>query len=683
MLRGKSGRLIAYAGVGLTLTCFLWSRPATAQQTDEAAAPNRARAYYHFTLAHMYEERGVLFNQPGMLARAIEELRLALENDPGSSYLSGALANLYARTGRWRSALEEAEGAIERNPDELSARRLLAQLYLGILGSNNQTSAPEGLNENAIRTFEDILQRDPTDVASFLVLAQLYRFSGDNAQSEETLKRALAMQPDSSNVSTQLALLYVEVGDYSAAIEILSRLTEDYEDPDLLSTLAYSYQQMRDYPAAADAYSRALQHDPENRAYKRGLGESFLYDKKFGQAVEQFEGLVADDPRDGDSHLRLSQIYRYQHRHDKARESLHTAGELMPGNMEIQYNQVLLEETVGDIAAAIELIRGILESSQKRSTSFYTAQEKTNRAIFLGKLGVLNRGRGEFQAAEAAYREMGELGGDNSPRSQVGLIETFQDARDYERALAVSKQAVEQFPDNRDLILTRAYLLATTGEREAPARLLEPLLNGSSQDREIHLALAQVLLRTRQYDEAIQAVDQAREISEGVDEKWYIEFLYGSISERRKSYGQAESAFRRALDLNPESAMTLNYLGYMLADQGIRLDEAVGYIEKALETDPSSGAYLDSLGWAYYRLDQLEKAEEYLTKALERIPNDPTIRDHLGDLYARTGRMTEALVEWKAALEEWNRLPENELEVDEVSALEQKIRQADTAAKRM
>ncbi len=683
MLRGKSGRLIAHAGVWLTLACLLWSRPAAAQQFDEAAAPNRARAYYHFTLAHMYEERGVLFNQPEMLARAIEELRLALEYDPGSSYLSGALANLYARTGRWRSALEEAEAAIERNPDELGARRLLGRLYLGVLGSTNRTTAPEGLNETAIRTFEDILQRDPADLASYLVLAQLYRFSGDNAQSEETLKRALALQPDSSDVSTQLALLYVEVGDYSAAIEILSRLTADDDDPDLLSTLAYSYQQMRDYPAAADAYSRALQRDPENRAYKRGLGESLLYDQKFGQAVEQFEGLVEDDPRDADSHLRLSQIYRYQHRYEEARESLNTADQLAPGNMEIQYNQVLLEEIIGDIPAAIELIRGILESSQKPSVNYYTAQEKTNRAIFLGKLGALYRGRGEFQTAEATYREMGELGGDNTPRSQVGLIETFQDARDYDQALAVSKQAVEQFPDNRELILTRAYLLATTGEREAPARLLEPLLDGSSQDREIHLAMAQVLLRTRQYDEAIQAVDQAREISEGVDERSYIEFLYGSIWERRKSYGQAEEAFRRALDLNPESAMTLNYLGYMLADQGIRLDEAVGYIEKALETDPFSGAYLDSLGWAYYRLDQLELAEEYLTKAVDRIPNDPTIRDHLGDLYARTGRMSEALVEWKTALEEWNRLPENEVEADEVAALEQKIRQADTAANRM
>jgi Flp pilus assembly protein TadD len=92
--------------------------------------------------------------------------------------------------------------------------------------------------------------------------------------------------------------------------------------------------------------------------------------------------------------------------------------------------------------------------------------------------------------------------------------------------------------------------------------------------------------------------------------------------------------------------------------------------------DPNSGAYLDSLGWAYFRQNRLDLAEQYLQKAVERIPTDPTIRSHLGDVYYKVGRVSQAVTEWKSALEQWKRLPKNEIEPDEVASLERKLRDA-------
>ena len=80
----------------------------------------------------------------------------------------------------------------------------------------------------------------------------------------------------------------------------------------------------------------------------------------------------------------------------------------------------------------------------------------------------------------------------------------------------------------------------------------------------------------------------------------------------------------------------------MLADRGVQLAEALGYIERALEIDPHNGAYLDSLGWVYFRLNELEKAELNLTQAARSNDADPTILDHLGDLYSRLGQYREA-----------------------------------------
>ena len=82
----------------------------------------------------------------------------------------------------------------------------------------------------------------------------------------------------------------------------------------------------------------------------------------------------------------------------------------------------------------------------------------------------------------------------------------------------------------------------------------------------------------------------------------------------------------------------MNYLGYMLADRGTRLDEALGYIRRAVALDPQNGAYLDSLGWVYYKMGNYELAEENLRRASERMGDDPTIHDHLGELYMKTGR---------------------------------------------
>ena len=122
--------------------------------------------------------------------------------------------------------------------------------------------------------------------------------------------------------------------------------------------------------------------------------------------------------------------------------------------------------------------------------------------------------------------------------------------------------------------------------------------------------------------------------------------------------------------------MTLNYLGYMLADQNMKLEEALGDIKKALELDPANGAYLDSLGWAYFRLGKYELAEENLLKASQKINTDPTVHDHLGDLYQKTGRLKQAATHWERALNEWNRTIAAEVDQDNAAQVQKKLESA-------
>jgi tetratricopeptide (TPR) repeat protein len=114
----------------------------------------------------------------------------------------------------------------------------------------------------------------------------------------------------------------------------------------------------------------------------------------------------------------------------------------------------------------------------------------------------------------------------------------------------------------------------------------------------------------------------------------------------------------------------------MLADRGTRLDEALGYIRRAVALDPQNGAYLDSLGWVYYRQGNYDLAEENLRLASEKISTDPTVQAHLGDLYQKTGRLKLATAHWQRALDEWNKTIPAEVDNDEVAKVQKDLESA-------
>ena len=142
---------------------------ATASVPGQPVEPDKARAYYHYSLGHFYQERGALFKRADMLTQAIEELKLALQYDPDSTFLSLELADLYAATGRWRNALQEAENAVQRNPQDSEARKFLGRLYLRLLTGGRSSQVSAEMRQRAVQQFEEILERDPADVGSYLV----------------------------------------------------------------------------------------------------------------------------------------------------------------------------------------------------------------------------------------------------------------------------------------------------------------------------------------------------------------------------------------------------------------------------------------------------------------------------------------------------------------------------------
>ena len=124
------------------------------------------------------------------------------------------------------------------------------------------------------------------------------------------------------------------------------------------------------------------------------------------------------------------------------------------------------------------------------------------------------------------------------------------------------------------------------------------------------------------------------------------------------------------------NASVLNYLGYMLADRGLRLEEALGYIKRAVEQEPQNAAYLDSLGWAYFKMGNYELAEANLIKATERLSSDGTVQEHLATLYFKTGRVKEAAAHWERALQEWGKATPGEVDSNDVARVQKELESA-------
>ena len=667
-------------------TAALAQQPASAPQQTQAPAasalpsvetktPDRADAYYHFQLGHMYEEMVAVTGRSEYATKAVDEYKAALAVDPASAYLASALAELYARTGDIREAVAEATEVIARDPDNLDAHRLLGRIYLRSIGDlQSGTKDTEAVLHLAIDQYEQIIRLDPSSIEDHLLLGRLYRLNSETAKAEAEFRTSVKLQPSSEDAVTTLALLYNEEGDPARALEILNAVPEVDRSPRVDSVLGYTYEQKKDYKHAIDAYRKAVDLDKDNLDAVRGLAQNLLSDNQMDAALEQFQTISAADPQDAQTLLHISEIYRRDGQFEKALDVLNKAQSVAPDSMEVEYNRAVIQESLGKYdEAATEL--GELLTRTEKSNGVYSTFERNNRAIFLERLGTIYRDENKTQLAVDTFRKMIDLGEDAVARGYQQIIETDRDAKDWPAATAVAREAVEKLPKDRGLQLVLAGQEADSGEADAAIARVKAMLKGSNpaEDREIWIALAQMNSRLRRYPDAEKALDKALELSTKQEDKDYVNFIAGSIYERQKKYDEAEGYFRKVLASDPKNATALNYLGYMLADRGTRLDEALSLIRRAVALDPQNGAYLDSLGWVHFKMGKYDLAETALRRAVDRIDNDPTVHEHLGDVYQKTNRLKLAVTQWERSLQEWKKTVPAEVEAADVAKVQKKL----------
>jgi tetratricopeptide (TPR) repeat protein len=610
---------------------------ASAAQTQPAHAPApaaRSGAYYHFSLAQQAR-------MAGRLDEALEEYRKAQKDDPGSGDLRAELARLLRDTGRLDEAIAEAREGVRLDARSAEARLVLGQLYVA-QAEAQQSPAPL---RPAAESYEAALAIDPRDPQTLRELAAIYAQLADHAKAAAVWQRYIDDIDASLEAYLQLGTHRLAQGDTEAAAAALKKAVEIEPSARAFQSLGDIYRAVQKPAEAIEHYRRAAELEPGGIQVRLKLAETLYRERKLEDTITESDLVLRGDPDNRFALELKGKALRDLRRFDEALKLAEDALARDATDLAAAYLKATISESRRDYAAAASQFEAILARPRQRDEG---EQRSSNDRLFLVHLGFDYQQLGRHADAAEAFGRAFELTGRTEAGVLAQRLQALLRARELDKALAEVREARKRFPDEAELVTLEATVLREKGNTEEAILLAEGLRQRSAGKVDVLLEVAEFYQQSKRFGDAESVLADARKVQ---PRELRVLFLLGAVLERQKRHDAAEAVFREALGVQPDSAPVLNYLGYMNADRGVRLDEALGLIQRAVALDPENGAYLDSLGWALFRLDRLDQAETQLRRAVGKGSPNAVVLDHLGDVLKRRGNVREALDYWQRALQ--------------------------------
>ncbi len=536
----------------LPAAALLLASHAVMAQVPAQPAPDRASAYYHDGLAHLYEELAVNNGRPDYAAQAIEEYKLALNADPTSKYLQDGLADLYFRIGRIREAVNAAQEQVKKDPADVSAHTLLGKVYLRSLGDMQGAQSGEML-QLAIGEYEKLAQLQPKDLETHLILGQLYGLNHDSAKAEAQFKMARTIDGNSEDAVLNMARLYSEQGQTQQAIDALTTIPADDRSARIDFALGAAYDQMRRPREAAAAYKAALDEDGDNPDGERALAAALLAGNQPDEALKVYQQLVKADPSDLAATIKVAEIQTGQGHYPGALATLKQARTL-PGagdSLELSLTEATTYDAMGKYDQSAAILQSILASTA-RPDGKYTDADKQNRATFLDRLAIVQREQGKIPEAVATYKQIVAMGGDYRVLGYQGEVNIYTDAHQWKDTLAVANEAAKVLPDNRGVQMLLAYQLSLNGQGDRALEIGNAQLNGSATDLDTHISIAAIDLNLHRTADALAHLDKADALATTNDQRLSVTLQRATVLDRDKQFAAAEVQYRKALTYRPE-----------------------------------------------------------------------------------------------------------------------------------
>jgi tetratricopeptide (TPR) repeat protein len=478
----------------------------------------------------------------------------------------------------------------------------------------------EEARDSARRAFTESSSLDPTLAEAHAALGELAFYAQETVDAERHARRAIAIDKENYGAQRLLArVLFLranEEGSDAKGGMSKAAITQLREVARLNSKEAEAWALL------GELYERSGKLDEAINAYKQWAETSAPLDANI------YEALTGGELTDVAAYTRLGQALA---------------------------NNLRFTEAIAAYEAA-------LRAKNIGSELLNSDEAKLFANNLIERILELQRTQQDWKAAEATTARLRLLLGDSDPGVDLQTIDNLRAQGKSEEALQAIRAAHKRHPQRLDFTQREAAVLTDLGRVEEGAALLEKPGRENSDPFIRRLYIANIYTQAGRPREAVAAAEQALQLAgtsqQGRETAALL--ILASARERAGDSRGAEEALRRVLAHDPQNATALNNLGYFFVEKGIRLEEALTLIERAIHLDPFNASFLDSRGWAFFKLGRYAEAAHQLAEAARRNPASATIQEHLGDAYHRLGKADEARAAWQRALQVSSRPPESE-----------------------
>ena len=629
------------------------------KQNSVISREDREAAYVGLMEGQRFYLQAINAQSPGGLFAAKEAFRKAVELNPNLAEGYTALAEiawLSFRVLRVRGAergkdsdLEEtiaaAGAAIKVSPDSFRARQLLAMAFTE-KSNLQQGNLNTEFADKAIAEWKSVARIDPRNAEAFAILNLFYEKMRKPTERIEALKNWLAasspidsryyqsiaqtretLSPDNALLKLGKALL--EAGRAAEAIEFLSRAIADNPQNEQATELLREAIESGDFSNSSivmDALRQVIFANPKNSVLVLLLADLQMRGGKTDEAVKILLEAIAKMPAGEDSAV---------------------------ADLQVKLGDIYLEnERYADAAAAFQTALKL----RKIESSIVTEEELGFAMNAYEKIVRSYKNANRLPEAKAAIEKAKILLGKDDTFADDLLIDFYRETGKRDEALKLVRERRSRYREDYGLLRLEAGILTEMGRVDEAVALIKPLLNKTSEnpspqydDFTNYIFMATLYTEAKRGREAIQTANQAFAAARNEEEKQIAKTVLASAQQVSGDFVSAEATLRALLKQTPRNPMALNNLGYFLVERNVKLAEALSLIQQAVEIDPTNPSYLDSLGWAYFKLGKFVEAEKYLKNAA-RLTSSATTFEHLGDVYQKLNKTELAKANWRKAL---------------------------------
>jgi len=514
--------------------------------------------------------------------------------------------------------------------------------------------------------------RASNSLAGNYLSARIATTDKDTENAAKFYRRAIALDPENPSLKLKGFLTFIANGDFAEGVQLGDQILKTENAPEIVSLVmavedirkkswsAASRKLSNDWRSAVDRLMAGLvlgwvQQGSGNTQQALKTVDALNGPAWFDLFVQYHGGLIAlagGDVNDGVK--RLKTAYDNRAGGQAASETyMRIVAALIHAHAkqgDMDAANALTDEALRR-APQSPIFVGIKDTLSKGQVPDHNvnAAQRGAAEVFLNLGTAINREGGQQFAR--IYMQLSNTLAPQDDAVRAELAELFDSQGMLVRANDLFGQIDETSPYYRIARLEKALNLDQLEDRDAARKELDALIESDPDDLVAHLSYGAVLARHDNFDGVIDILGKLiARVDKPTRIHWNLYYRQAIAYERTKQWPKAEAGFKKALELFPNQPSVLNYLGYSWIDMDINLQEGLEMIRKAVDLRPNDGYMVDSLGWAYYKLNRMQEAVVELERAVELRPADPTINDHLGDAYWKAGRKLEATFQWQHAL---------------------------------